>query len=73
VVLDATNLDFIKVENLFASIKSTFPDVEVEFNDQFLTTPLAVCLERDAKRANPIGEVVITKMYSDFKELIDRF
>jgi predicted kinase len=39
---------------------------EVEFDVKFIDTPLDTCIERDAKRPNPVGEKVIQKMYDQY-------
>lgn len=33
-------------------------------------TPIEICIERDAKRPNPIGEEVIRKTYEKYKDII---
>lgn len=40
----------------------------VEIKD-FTNVPLDVCLERDSKRENPIGEDVIRGIFNKYKEL----
>lgn len=40
----------------------------VEIKD-FTNVPLDVCLERDSKRENPIGENVIIGIFNEYKEL----
>ena len=40
----------------------------VEIKD-FTNVPLDVCLERDSKRENPIGENVIIGIFNKYKEL----
>ena len=42
---------------------------ELEFKDFF--TPLEICIERDSKRENPIGEEVIRKTYERYKSIIE--
>lgn len=42
---------------------------ELEFKDFF--TPLEVCIERDSKRPNPIGEEIIRKTYEKYKHIIE--
>lgn len=44
-------------------------NVELELNDSFLDVPLEVCLERDAKRSHPVGEVVIRKQFKMLRSL----
>ena len=38
----------------------------VEFEVKFFDTPLEVCIERDNKRPNGVGEAVIRKMYNQY-------
>ena len=40
---------------------------EIEYKS-FLDTPLEVCIERDSKRENPIGEKVIRDLYAKYKD-----
>lgn len=40
----------------------------IEYKDFF--TPLEVCIERDSKRENPIGEEVIRATYEKYKHII---
>lgn len=40
----------------------------IEYKDFF--TPLGVCIERDSKRENPIGEEVIRATYEKYKHII---
>lgn len=42
---------------------------ELEFKDFFI--PLQDCIDRDAKRPNPIGEEVIRKTYEKYKDIIE--
>lgn len=39
------------------------------FKDFFI--PLQDCIDRDAKRPNPIGEEVIRKTYEKYKDIIE--
>lgn len=43
---------------------------ELEFRDFFI--PLQDCIDRDAKRPNPIGEEVIRRTYEKYKNIIER-
>lgn len=43
---------------------------EIEFKDFFI--PLQDCIDRDAKRSNPIGEDVIKKTYEKYKSIIEK-
>lgn len=46
-----------------AEVRATY---EIEFVD--FKTPLEVCIERDSKRENPIGERIITETYNKYKD-----
>ena len=52
-------------------MNETIKDVEdkyiVEIKD-FTNVPLDICLERDSKRENPIGEKVIRGIFNKYKE-----
>lgn len=73
IVIDNMNLNKTEVSDIEITIK-TFNDgipdkfqYEIEFKD-FITS-LDVCIERDSKRENPVGENVIRgtyKKYNDF-------
>lgn len=41
----------------------------LEYIDFFI--PLEVCIERDSKRENPIGEKVIRETYNRYKHIIE--
>ena len=43
--------------------------ITLEFKDFFI--PLEVCIERDSKRDNPIGEEVIRATYNKYKHIIE--
>lgn len=60
VVVDNTNL----VAKGVASLRKLAVEcgAEFEINDSFLNVPLAVCLERNAGRENPVPENVIIEM-----------
>ena len=42
---------------------------EVEYH--FIYTPLEVCIERDSKRLNPVGENVIRETYAKYKDYVE--
>jgi hypothetical protein len=46
-------------------LKEQFFEVRLEIKD-FTDVPLDICIERDLKRSNSVGEKVIRQMYSDF-------
>lgn len=61
-------VDELKSENRL-NPKDNFK-YELEFRDFFI--PLQDCIDRDAKRPNPIGEEVIRKTYEKYKNIIER-
>ena len=46
------------------------PQYEIEFKDFFI--PLQDCIDRDAKRPNPIGEKIIKETYKRYKSIIEK-
>lgn len=77
IVIDNTNLNkkvLANIEDLveefnnwiFYSPLEESHHYEIEYKD-FFDTPLEICIERDSKRENPIGEKVIREMYSKYK------
>lgn len=52
-----------------SSFNKTFEECTIEYRDFFI--PLEVCIERDSKRENPIGEEVIRKTYERYKLIIE--
>lgn len=64
VIVDDTNL----VPRHEASLREIAEQVGAEFeiNNRFLSVPLDVCLERDLKRPNSVGEKVIRSMYDKY-------
>ncbi|MGL4758794.1 MAG: AAA family ATPase [Patescibacteria group bacterium] len=62
VVCDDTNLHPKHVQTMKEIAKTTNSQVEVRFVD----TPIEVCIERDLKRPNSVGEKVIKEMYNQF-------
>ena len=58
----------IVVDKANEIIKDTKDKYKIEFKD-FTNVPLDVCLERDSKRENPIGENVIRGIFNKYKEL----
>lgn len=77
IVIDNMNLNDKEVDDIEIFVR-TFNDeaysedtigkhhYEIEFKN-FLT-PLDTCIERDSKRADPIGEGVIRKTYEKYKD-----
>ena len=56
-------------ENLVDSTLGYMNCYSLEYKDFFI--PLEVCIERDSKRENPIGEEVIRKTYERYKTIIE--
>ncbi len=73
IIIDNMNLNPREVENykVFLSDWNSREETkyELEFRDFF--TPLEVCIERDSRRPNPIGEEVIRKTYEKYKHIIE--
>lgn len=72
IVIDNMNLNPKEVEyyeNLVDSVLSYANCYSLEYKDFFI--PLEVCIERDSKRENPIGEEVIRKTYERYKTIIE--
>lgn len=80
IVIDNMNLNPKEVEYYKSIIdnhnnpKGVIPDMimehyELEFRDFFI--PLQDCIDRDAKRSNPIGEEIIRKTYEKYKNIIE--
>lgn len=71
IVIDNMNLNSNEVtyyKDLAASTSRLISPYVVEFKDFFI--PLEVCIERDSKRENPIGEEVIRATYEKYKHII---
>ncbi len=75
IIIDEMNLNPKKIGKLkgeIAMVNNTFKvgldKYVVEIKD-FTNVPLDVCLERDSKRENPIGENVIIGIFNKYKEL----
>jgi len=63
VVWSDTNLNTIhetRAANKFGD------NAEIIINDSFLSVSLKDCIERDSKRANPVGEKAIRQMYTQY-------
>lgn len=64
----------VVIDNMNLSKKSTeifhevYRDMEVPSLYKDFKTPLEVCIERDSKRKNPIGESVIRNTYNKYKD-----
>lgn len=60
--LNPKNILYIEDIILLCNMKYT-----IEYKD-FFDVPLSVCIERDKKRTNPIGEEVIKSFYNRYKD-----
>lgn len=72
IVIDNMNFNPKEVEyyeNLADSVLGYANCYSLEYKDFFI--PLEVCIERDSKRENPIGEEVIRKTYERYKTIIE--
>lgn len=73
IILDGMNLnpkDFeyvsVVVDKANEIIKDIKNQYEIEFKD-FTNVPLNVCIERDSKRENPLGEKVIRDIFNKYQ------
>lgn len=62
ILIDDTNLDTKHEENIRTLVKGIAKVIIQDFTD----VPLDVCLLRDSKRINAVGEKVIRKMYDQY-------
>lgn len=72
IVVDNMNFNPKEIEfyeNLVDSTLGYMNGYSLEYKDFFI--PLEVCIERDSKRENPIGEEVIRKTYERYKSIIE--
>lgn len=72
IVVDNMNFNPKEIEyyeNLVDSTLGYMNCYSLEYKDFFI--PLEVCIERDSKRENPIGEEVIRKTYERYKLIIE--
>ena len=67
IVVDNMNLNPKELSWLKYMVESHECANEYEIETIDFKTPLNVCVERDSKRPNPIGEEVITKTYERYK------
>lgn len=73
IVVDNMNFNSKEIEyyeNLVDSTLGYMNCYSLEYKDFFI--PLEVCIDRDSKRENPIGEEVIRKTYERYKTTIER-
>jgi predicted kinase len=66
IVIDNTNMNPKAIKTLVETAKDA--GYTVEYKD-FFDTPLSICIERDRKRENPVGEEVIRNFYNKYKDL----
>ena len=75
IIIDEMNLNPKEngyLKGMISMMNDTFKDnndkyiIEIK---NFTNVPLDVCLERDSKRENPIGENVIRDIFNKYKEL----
>ena len=72
IVVDNMNFNPKEIEyyeNLVDSTLGYMNCYSIEYKDFFI--PLEVCIERDSKREDPIGEEVIRKTYERYKTIIE--
>ena len=67
IIIDNMNLN--PEELKFYQTAIAYTRYVIEFKDFFI--PLEVCIDRDSKRENPIGEEVIRKTYEKYKSIIE--
>lgn len=67
VVSDNMNMNSTTLEN-YKTLAELF-GYKIKY--RFIYAPLEVCIERDSKRPNPVGESVIRNTYERYKDLIE--
>lgn len=67
IAIDNTNLNPKMINSIKYTISEFIENYEIIYND-FFTTPLSTCIERDKQRANPIGEEIIRNFYNRYKD-----
>ena len=71
IVVDNMNLSNSSIEEVKTLIEqyncdlNFIPKYKIEYKD-FTKVPLEVCIERDSKRPNPIGEKIIRDTYNKY-------
>lgn len=72
IVIDDMNLNPHTTEYYQALVSEYNNSHETKYTIEYrlFNTPLDVCIERDAKRENPIGAKVITDTYTKYENLI---
>lgn len=72
IIIDDINLNprdvnyIIKAVNVFNKVLKSKNQYEIEFKD-FTNVPLNICIERDSKRENPLGEKVIRYIFNKYQ------
>ena len=72
IIIDDMNLNprdidyIIKAVNVFNKVLESKNQYKIEFKD-FTNVPLNVCIERDSKRENPLGEKVIRDIFNKYQ------
>ena len=72
IIIDDMNLNprdidyIIKAVNMFNKVLKSKNQYKIEFKD-FTNVPLNVCIERDSKRENPLGEKVIRNIFNKYQ------
>lgn len=74
VIDDVSNLSWHTVDKIWDIVRKyqqmrNISNYGIAYQDFFI--PLQDCIDRDAKRSNPIGEDVIRKTYNKYKDLIE--
>ena len=67
IIIDNTNLNTkntLYIEDIISLCDKKYT---IEYKD-FFDVPLSVCIKRDKKRTNPIGEKVIRSFYNRYKD-----
>lgn len=75
IIIDEMNLN-PKEDSYLKGVVSMMNDAIKEIKDKYIieikdftNVPLDICIERDSKRENPIGEKVIKDIFNKYKEL----
>ena len=74
IIIDDMNLNprdidyIIKAVNMFNKVLKSKNQYKIEFKD-FTNVPLNVCIERDSKRENPLGEKVIRGIFNKYQTM----
>ena len=72
IIIDDMNLNprdidyIIKAVNVFNKVLKSKDQYKIEFKD-FTNVPLNVCIERDSKRENPLGEKIIRYIFNKYQ------